>query len=114
MTTPAEPGLVSGIPAAPDPAKPAPARAPAPAAPGPDPIPTGFPEAAAPDLGRAPAADGMTRLATVPPFGSLTVPPLEAGGESVVITAEGTDVDAGTAERAQEAARLAGFRLREV
>jgi hypothetical protein len=55
----------------------------------------------------------MVRLAPVG-FGSLTVPPLEAGGESVVITAEGTDCDEETAERAHEAARLAGFRLREI
>lgn len=81
--------------------------------PEPDPIPTGFPEPAAPDEPREPSPDGTVRLAPVN-FGSLTVPPLEPGGESVVITAEGTDCDPETAGRAHEAARLAGFRLREV
>ena len=38
--------------------------------------------------------DGKVRLAPQG-FGSLTVPPLEEGGESVVITAEGTDVRRG-------------------
>lgn len=97
MTTPTEPDLMPG----------------AQAAPGPDPIPTGFPEPAAPAEPRAPSPDGTVRLAPVG-FGSLTVPPLEAGGGTVVITAEGTDVDQATAARAHEAARLAGFRLREV
>jgi hypothetical protein len=79
----------------------------------PDPIPTGFPEPVAADEPREPSPDGMVRLAPVG-FGYLTVPPLEVGGESVVITAEGTDCDEETAARAHEAAGLAGFRLKEV
>jgi hypothetical protein len=46
-------------------------------------------------------------------MGSLTIPPLDDGGESVVITTEGADVSEETAERAREAARLAGLRLTE-
>lgn len=76
-------------------------------------IPTGFPEPVTPDEPRELAADGKVRLAPAG-FGSLTVPPLEPGGETVVIGPEGTDVDEETAERAYEAARLAGFTLREL
>jgi len=83
------------------------------AIPEPVPIPTGFPELVSPEPEREPSPDGMVRLAPAG-FGSLTVPPLEEGGKTVVITAEGTDVDEETAERAHEAARLAGFSLREV
>lgn len=94
----------------------APAKAdesPADAAHEPDPIPTGFPEPVSAAAEREPSPDGMVRLVPVG-FGHLTVPPLELGGESVVITSEGTDCDEETAARAHEAAHLAGFRLREV
>jgi hypothetical protein len=53
------------------------------------------------------AKGGMVTLATMPPVGSVTV-------DDVVITEEGTEVDEATAERAHEAAQLAGFRLREI
>jgi hypothetical protein len=55
----------------------------------------------------APAKSGMVTLATAAPLGSVTV-------DDVVITEEGTEVDEATAERAHEAAQLAGFRLREI
>lgn len=76
-------------------------------------IPTGFPEPVTPDEPRERPADGKVRLAPAG-FGSLTLPPLEPGGETTEITAEGTDVDEETAERAYEAAQLAGFTLREL
>jgi hypothetical protein len=107
-------GAARAVPAA-GPAKDAPAKddAPADAPREPDPIPTGFPEPVSAEPEREPSPDGMVRLVPVG-FGHLTVPPLELGGESVVITAEGTDCDEETAARAHEAAHLAGFRLREV
>lgn len=96
----------------------------------PPPIPTGFPEPPAPadpnatafsDTGTLlfpqpmkPAREGFVNLATVPPMGSLTVPPLEDGGETVVIDVYGTEVDTATAERAYAAAQTAGFSLREL
>jgi hypothetical protein len=55
----------------------------------------------------APVKGGMVTLATTAPLGSVTV-------DDVVITPEGTEVDEATAERAHEAAMLAGFRLREI
>jgi hypothetical protein len=94
----------------------------------PPPIPTGFPEPAT-DTGPATVTDtgvpifpqpmpaarpGFVNLATVPPMGSLTVPPLNDGGESVVIDVYGTEVDEATAERAFAAARAAGLTLREL
>jgi hypothetical protein len=104
-----------------------------PAPKGPPPIPTGFPEPAsegAPvqaggvtvtETGTPvfpqpmpPAKPGHVNLATVPPMGSLTVPPLEAGGETTVIDVYGTEVDEATAERAHAAARAAGLNLREL
>jgi hypothetical protein len=101
-----------------------------PAAASPPPIPTGFPEPPAPadpnatafsDTGTLlfpqpmkPAREGFVNLATVPPMGKLTVPPLEDGGESVVIDVYGTEVDQATAERAYAAAQTAGFSLREL
>lgn len=79
-------------------------------------IPTGFPvpvqQAQVPD--REQAKPGHVTLATRPPMDRLTVPPLEGGGETVTITAEGTEVDDATAARAHEAARLAGISLREI
>jgi hypothetical protein len=107
-------GAVRVIPAPAKPeAVPAEDAPPAEAATEPDPIPTGFPEPVAAEPEREPSPDGMVRLVPVG-FGHLTVPPLELGGESVVITAEGTDCDEETAARAHEAAHLAGFRLREI
>lgn len=98
--------------------------------PSPPPIPTGFPEPASPaeeggaalsDTGALlfpqpmrPARPGYVNLAAVPPMGSLTVPPLEEGGESVVIDVYGTEVDEETAERAYAAAQAAGLSLREL
>lgn len=61
-----------------------------------------------------PAAPGMVTLYAVPPMGTMTVPPLEGDdGEPVVITRYGTEVDLATAQRAHEAAALAGFSIRE-
>lgn len=94
----------------------------------PPPIPTGFPEpaiAAGPatttDTGELlfpqpmpPARPGYVNLATVPPMGSLTVPPLDEAGDTVVIDVYGTEVDEATAERAHAAARAAGLSLREL
>lgn len=79
-------------------------------------IPTGFPElpAFAPPEPRKPSRPGYVTLATRPPVGSLSVPPLEGGGETVTITVDGTEVDAGTAARARHAATLAGTTLREL
>lgn len=57
---------------------------------------------------------GKVTLAPVPPLGSVTLPPLEDGGEGLVIDAAGTEVDADTARRAQEAALKAGCRLQEL
>jgi hypothetical protein len=61
-----------------------------------------------------PPKPGFRNLATVPPMGSLTVPPLDAGGEAVVIDVYGTEVDEATAERAYAAAQTAGFSLQEL
>jgi hypothetical protein len=99
-----------------------------PATDAPPPIPTGFPVPAA-DAGPATTTDtgillapqpmsaarpGHVNLATVPPMGSLTVPPLQDGGNTVVIDVYGTEVDEATAERAHAAARAAGLTLREL
>jgi hypothetical protein len=122
--------------AAPEPADaaepPAVPAEPAEAPPAPPPIPTGFPEPAAEgtaqsggvavtDTGTAvypqpmePAREGHVNLATVPPMTELTVPPLEAGGETVTIDVYGTEVDEATAERAYAAAQAAGLTLREL
>lgn len=96
----------SGAPleqASPDKAKPAP--------PG-----TGFPEPAEAEAPapRRTSAPGHVTLATVAPVETLTVPPLDKGGKTVVITQDGTEVDEATAERAQQAAHAAGTTLREV
>lgn len=78
-------------------------------------IPTGFPEPAPePEKTERKVRAGNVILATRHPMGDLTVPPLEGGGETVTITADGTEVDKATAERAHQAARLAGFALREL
>jgi hypothetical protein len=53
-------------------------------------------------------------LAPVPPMGSLTLPPLEGGGEGIVIEVDGTEVDADAAQRALKVATEAGFRLQEL
>jgi hypothetical protein len=107
-----------------------PVPVPAAAVKAPPPIPTGFPEAPAPadptatafsDTGTLlfpqpmkPAREGFVNLATVPPMGKLTVPPLEDGGETVIIDVYGIEVDKATAERAYAAAQTAGFSLREL
>ena len=79
-------------------------------------IPTGFPPEPPrepdPEPERKPAKKGNVILATQPPMGALTVPPLKEDGEAVIIAADGTEVDEATAARAHEAARLAGFTLR--
>jgi hypothetical protein len=95
---------------------------------GPPPIPTGFPEPPA-DSGPAtttdtgellfpqpmkPAREGHVNLATVPPMTELHVPPLEHGGDTVVIDVYGTEVPEAVAERARAAARAAGLTLREL
>jgi hypothetical protein len=59
-------------------------------------------------------AGGKVTLAPVAPLGSVTLPPLEDGGEGIVIAEGGTEVDAETAARAHEAARQAGFKLRTI
>ena len=61
-----------------------------------------------------PAPSGHVNLATIPPLGSLTVPPDAGNDETVVIDVYGTTVDDATAERAHAAARTAGFTLREL
>ena len=61
-----------------------------------------------------PAAAGHVNLATIPPLGSLTVPPDADNDGTVVIDVYGTTVDDATAERAHAAARTAGFTLREL
>ena len=75
-------------------------------------IPTGFPE---PAVAEEPpkAKDGNVILAA-PERRSVTLPPLDEGGETVVITADGTEVDEDSAQRAHAAALAAGFRLREL
>lgn len=60
-----------------------------------------------------PSAPGKVTLYAVPPMGTLTVPPADEGGEAVVITRYGTEVDTATARRAHEAAAASGFRIRE-
>jgi hypothetical protein len=102
--------------AAPDTSKPAPpdvpvTASPAMAKPAAGTIRTGFPEPVTPDPPRKPSADGKVILATVAPLGSVTVPPLEEGGETVVITPDGTEVDEETAERALAAAQSGGYKL---
>jgi hypothetical protein len=77
-------------------------------------IPTGFPEPATVEPPRPGAAAGNVILATVPPLGALHVPSLDDGGEEVVITEYGTEVTADVAQRAHEAAALAGLRLKTV
>jgi hypothetical protein len=75
------------------------------------------PQPAAPKAPLPPAHDpgDTVTLYAVPPMGTMTVPPLEDGDDSepVVITRYGTQVDGATADRAHEAAALAGFTLRE-
>jgi hypothetical protein len=61
-----------------------------------------------------PASAGHVNLATVPPMGSLIIPPDTEGGETVTIDVYGVEVDDATAERAYAAARTAGFSLREL
>jgi hypothetical protein len=65
-----------------------------------------------PVTGQVTSAAGTVTLATAPPLAALIVPALDDGGEEVVITEAGTEVDAATAQRAHEAAAVAGFRLR--
>lgn len=59
-------------------------------------------------------SSGRVTLAPVPPLGSLTLPPLEEGGQQIVIEAEGTEVSQKAAQRAYEAALRAGVRLQEL
>jgi hypothetical protein len=68
------------------------------------------PEAEAP---KTPDAPGKVTIYAVPPMGTLTVPPLDGKGESVVIDRYGTEVDEATAQRAREAAAASGFSIRE-
>lgn len=78
----------------------------------PEPAPQPAAPAAPPRPAHAPG-DTVTLFA-VPPMGTLTVPPLEGDdSDPVVITRYGTQVDGATADRAHEAAALAGFTLRE-
>lgn len=70
---------------------------------------TGFP----PRDGTASTAQGRVTLAVSGGLSALHVPPLDGDGETVVITAEGTEVDPETARRAHEAAQAAGFTLTE-
>lgn len=94
---------------------PAPAGQESPAASGPaSVIRTGFPEAVTPEPAPKPSADGIVRLATVPPLGSVTVPPLDEGGPTAVITRDGTEVDETTAERALAAAQSGGYKLVQI
>jgi hypothetical protein len=60
------------------------------------------------------ATGGKVTLAPEPPLGSVTLPPIEDGGEGIVIAEGGTEVDADTAQRAHEAAQRAGFKLRTI
>jgi hypothetical protein len=86
------------------------------AAPSPDDAPPAMPEAPPGRVlgpGEVPSGDRI-RLAPVPPLGSVTLPPLEEGGKSLVIEEGGTEVDAETAQRASAAAIRAGFRLQEL
>lgn len=53
-------------------------------------------------------------LATTGNVSHFHLPPVEDGDEHVTIVADGTEVDAGTAARAYEAARLAGVQLIEM
>lgn len=57
---------------------------------------------------------GSIRLAPVPPLTSVTLPPLEDGGEGIVIGEDGIVLDGDTARRAVEAATRAGLRLQEL
>lgn len=61
----------------------------------------------------APAA-GRKTLAVTGNVQELHIPPLEEGGDHVVITPDGTEVDEETAARAHEAAALAGVQLTEI
>ena len=61
-----------------------------------------------------PASAGHVNLATIPPLGSLTIPPDADNEGTVTIDVYGTTVDDATAERAYAAARTAGFSLREL
>jgi hypothetical protein len=65
------------------------------------------------ERGWSPSGSKVT-IAPVPPLESVTLPPLEDGGEGLVIPAEGAEVDAATAERALQVATEAGFRLQEL
>lgn len=99
----------------------APLSTPAPAASGivqPEPAtgpPEPAPQPAAPKAPPRPPHDpgDTVTLYAVPPMGTMTVPPLDGDGEPVVITRYGTQVDGATADRAHEAAALAGFTIRE-
>jgi hypothetical protein len=99
----------------------APLSTPAPAAGVVQPEPATGPAAAAPAAPAPkppphPAHDpgDQVTLYAVPPMGTMTVPPLEDDdSDPVVITRYGTQVDGATADRAHEAAALAGFTLRE-
>lgn len=63
--------------------------------------------------GDEPSGDRVT-LAPVPPLESVTLPPLEDGGEGFVIGADGLEMDADTARRAMAAAFHAGLRLQQI
>jgi hypothetical protein len=76
------------------------------------PVVPALPTVAAPEKDEE-IPEGHVRLATRWPVGDLTVPPLDAGGDTVIITREGTVVDAETAARARQAAHAAGHPLRE-
>lgn len=59
-----------------------------------------------------PPAPGNIVLAAVEPLGSVTLPPLNEGGKTIVITRYGTEVDEATAARAWAA--TGGHGLREI
>lgn len=63
------------------------------------------------ETGLPEAMPGRLVLAAVEPLGSVTLPPLEEGGETTVITREGTEVDSATALRAYEATQGHGLRV---
>jgi hypothetical protein len=77
----------------------------------PEPAPKVTPPA--PPSPPVPDPPGKVTLYAIPPMGTMTVPPLDPGGEPVVITRYGTVVDTATARRAHEAAAASGFAIRE-
>ncbi|HMH89693.1 MAG TPA: hypothetical protein VK586_01280 [Streptosporangiaceae bacterium] len=103
--------MSAGTPAVPEQPEAATGPTPPPAARGGAPLVFDMPGGGAP--GAAAGTPGKVTLRAVAPVGSVTIPPLEPGGESVLITREGTQVDVDTARRAHEAAARSGFTLRE-